>query len=185
MAYWTKKYVTILTRATHWMTYYWGLHVAWLALILTVLIYFKRVYWKCLNPNCNGNRRDKVALRTTCIKNVKFKIINRLSLSVCRILLHSKNLNWAAQNPRLGRMRPTGCGLDIPDVDKTVTVLLPRHEMSWMSWIHKIVAVWLHHLEEVNCPLVFTLGMVLILQCTVLAKYLYYAIGVCCFDHYF
>jgi len=25
--------------------------------------------------NCNGNRRDKVALRTTCIKNVKSKII--------------------------------------------------------------------------------------------------------------
>jgi len=28
-----------------------------------------------MNPNCCGNRRDKVALRTTCIKNVKFKII--------------------------------------------------------------------------------------------------------------
>jgi len=27
------------------------------------------------NPNCSGNTRDKVALRTTCIKNVKFKII--------------------------------------------------------------------------------------------------------------
>jgi len=26
-------------------------------------------------PNCNDNRRNKVALRTTCIKNVKFKII--------------------------------------------------------------------------------------------------------------
>jgi len=25
--------------------------------------------------NCNGNRRNKVSLRTTCIKNVKFKII--------------------------------------------------------------------------------------------------------------
>jgi len=25
--------------------------------------------------NCNGNRHDKVALRTTCIKNIKFKII--------------------------------------------------------------------------------------------------------------
>jgi len=32
-------------------------------------------------------RRDKVALRTTCIKNVKFKIIKKDRLSVCRILL--------------------------------------------------------------------------------------------------
>jgi len=28
---------------------------------------------KVCEPNCNGNKRDKVALRTTCIKNVKFK----------------------------------------------------------------------------------------------------------------
>jgi len=38
--------------------------------------------WKCSNPNCNGNRRDKVALRTTCIKNVKFKIIE--TRTVCQ-----------------------------------------------------------------------------------------------------
>jgi len=25
------------------------------------------MYWKRSNPNCNGNRRDKVTLRTTCI----------------------------------------------------------------------------------------------------------------------
>jgi len=30
---------------------------------------------KASNPNCHGKRRNKVALRTTCIKNVKFKII--------------------------------------------------------------------------------------------------------------
>jgi len=26
------------------------------------------MYWKRSNPNCNGNRRDKVVPRTTCIK---------------------------------------------------------------------------------------------------------------------
>jgi len=30
---------------------------------------------KRLNPNCNGNRRDKVALKTTFFKHVKFKNI--------------------------------------------------------------------------------------------------------------
>jgi len=27
------------------------------------------------NPNCNSNRRDKVALRTICNKNINFNII--------------------------------------------------------------------------------------------------------------
>jgi len=27
-----------------------------------------------LNPNCNGNRLDKVALRTTCIKMSNWKL---------------------------------------------------------------------------------------------------------------
>jgi len=31
------------------------------------------IYWKRSNPNCNG-RRDKVALRTTYIKNFKSKV---------------------------------------------------------------------------------------------------------------
>ena len=31
--------------------------------------------WKRSNPNCNGKRRDKVALKTTCVQNVKLKII--------------------------------------------------------------------------------------------------------------
>jgi len=33
------------------------------------------MYKKRSNPSCSGNRCDKVALKTTCIKNVKFKII--------------------------------------------------------------------------------------------------------------
>jgi len=32
------------------------------------------MYWKHLNPNCNGNRRDKVALRTTCNKDFQSKL---------------------------------------------------------------------------------------------------------------
>ena len=42
---------------------------------LSKLILLKLMYWKRSNPNCNGNRCDKVALKTTCIKNVEFKII--------------------------------------------------------------------------------------------------------------
>ena len=34
MAYWAKNYVTVLARAAHWMTYYWGPHIEWLILIL-------------------------------------------------------------------------------------------------------------------------------------------------------
>jgi len=32
---------------------------------------------KSSNPNCIGNRRDKVALKTTCITNVKFKMLRK------------------------------------------------------------------------------------------------------------
>ena len=36
-----------------------------------------------MNPNCNDNRCDNVALKTTCIKNEKFKFIkNKERLSV-------------------------------------------------------------------------------------------------------
>jgi len=44
-----------------------------------------------------GNRRDKVALRTTCIKNVKFKIIKiRTSCQYAGYLKLQRKLNWAA-----------------------------------------------------------------------------------------
>jgi len=66
-----------------------------------------------LNSNCNDNRRDKVALKTTCIKNVKFKIIKTRNVSLQDTFHYSENLIWAAQNPRLGRMRPGGRGLDV------------------------------------------------------------------------
>ena len=64
--------------------------------------------------NCNDNRRDKLALRTTCIKNVKFNYQNKERLSVCRILLLQRK-------PQLGRTKPstgphTGLGLDIADL---------------------------------------------------------------------
>jgi len=55
---------------------------------------------KC-EPNCNGNRRDKVFLRTTCIKNVKFKIIEiRTGCQYVGYFYYSQNLNWAACGPR-------------------------------------------------------------------------------------
>jgi len=55
-----------------------------------------------------------VALRTTCIKNVKFKITKiRKGWQYVGYFYYSENLNRAAQNLRLGRMRPDGRGLDI------------------------------------------------------------------------
>jgi len=39
-----------------------------------------------------------MALRTTCIKNVKFKIIKiRTGCEYVRYFYHSENLNWAAK----------------------------------------------------------------------------------------
>jgi len=56
-----------------------------------------------------------VALKTTSIKNVKFKIIK--IRTGCQYMgyfyYYSEKLNWAAQNLRLGHMRPVGRGLDI------------------------------------------------------------------------
>jgi len=55
-----------------------------------------------LNPNCNGDRVDKVALRTTCIKNVKFKIIKvRTGCQYVGYFFCSENLNWASCGPRV------------------------------------------------------------------------------------
>ena len=53
--------------------------------------------------NCNDNRRDKLALRTTSIKNVKFKIIKtRTSCQYVWYFYYSVYLNWTAQNPQPG-----------------------------------------------------------------------------------
>jgi len=51
------------------------------------------------NPNCNGNRHDNVALKTTYIKNVKFKII-KMKTSYQHIRYFSYS-----ENHRLGLMR--------------------------------------------------------------------------------
>jgi len=49
-----------------------------------------------------------MALRTTCIKDVKLKTITiRTSCQYADYFYYSEKLNWAAQNLRLGR------GLDI------------------------------------------------------------------------
>jgi len=57
------------------------------------------MYRKRPNPNCHGKRRNKVALWTTCIKNIKFKIIKiRTGCEYVRYFYHSENLNWTAKN---------------------------------------------------------------------------------------
>jgi len=61
------------------------------------------MYWKRSHPNCNGNRRDKVALRTTCTKNDKFTIIKiRTGCQFAGYFCYSKNQNWAACGPLVG-----------------------------------------------------------------------------------
>jgi len=58
----------------------------------------------------------KVVLRTTCNKNVKFKILKtRTSCQYIGYVFYSENLNWAAQNLRLGRK------LDIAGFDVFIT----------------------------------------------------------------
>ena len=55
------------------------------------------------NPNCNGDRLDKAALRTACIKNVKFKIIIiRTGCQYAGYFYYSEKLNWAVCGPRVG-----------------------------------------------------------------------------------
>jgi len=65
-----------------------------------------------------------MALKTTCIKNIIFKIIK--IKTVCQYIgnfYYCENLKWAAQNLQLGHMRtrPMGRGLDIAALDKAVS----------------------------------------------------------------
>jgi len=72
----------------------------------------------CSNCNSNGNRRNKVSLRTICIKNVKFKIVKiRTGCQNIGCFYYSESLHWAAQNSRLGR------GLDIAGLNQTNKLL--------------------------------------------------------------
>jgi len=94
------------------------------------------------NPNCYGNRLDKVALRTTCIKNVKLKFIKiRTGCQYVGYFHCSWNLNWVAQNLWLGRMARR---LDTAELDNSlhcflVTCLLESCA-GWVDprrlWVH-------------------------------------------------
>ena len=100
MAYWTANCVAISTKAAYWVIYQWGPHIEWLALISANSILLTLMYWMRSNPNCNGNRRVKVALRTASIKNVIQNYQRKNWLSVGRILsLQPK--------PKLGRTKPS------------------------------------------------------------------------------
>jgi len=55
------------------------------------------MYWKRSTPIRNVNRRDKLVLRTTCIKYIKFKIIKtRAGYEWVEYFYYSENLDWAA-----------------------------------------------------------------------------------------
>jgi len=54
---------------------------------------------KGFDANCNGNRHNEVALRTTCIKSFKLKTIKlRTGCQYIGYFHYSENLNWATQN---------------------------------------------------------------------------------------
>jgi len=64
-------------------------------------------YLQCLQTWQSGTEE------TTCIKNVKFKVIKiTTGCQYVGYFYYSENLNWPAQNLRLGR------GLDIAELNK-------------------------------------------------------------------
>jgi len=50
-------------------------------------------------PNCSGNRRDKGALRTTCIKMSNSRLSKQGQVGP------HKTLDWVACGPRVGHRR--------------------------------------------------------------------------------
>jgi len=71
--------------------------------------------WKSPSPQY---RRDKVAVRTTCIKNINLRLSKyELVVSVSAIYTTVKTY-WSAQILQLGCMWPEGRGLDIAGSDK-------------------------------------------------------------------
>jgi len=57
---------------------------------------------KAFESYSKGNRRDEVALRTACNKNIKFRIIKIRTSCHGGYFYYSENLNWAACCPRVG-----------------------------------------------------------------------------------
>ena len=68
----------------------------------------------------------KMALRTNCIENVKLKIIKIMTgCQYVGYFYNSENLNWAAQNLRLGR------GLDIAALNTPLLATLQRNNRNF------------------------------------------------------
>jgi len=69
---------------------------------------------KSFTPRRQWTYGNLPACSTDCIKNVKFKVITiRTGCHYVGCLCYSENLNWAAENCRLDRMRPASRRLDI------------------------------------------------------------------------
>jgi len=106
------------------------------------------MYWKRSNPNCNGNRRGKVALRPPALKFQIEDYENKDRLSVCRIFSLQRT-------PKPGRTKPsTGPGLDIAGLDTGATmdperrrpIIWARVILRWKviengMFIHEIVDI--------------------------------------------
>ena len=123
----------ILMRTAHWMTYFD---------LSKLNLAFKVIYWKRSNPNCNGNRRDKVALRTT---SIIFKIIKiRTDCRYVAYFCHSENLNWAAQKSSPGSHEARGSGLDTADVTRRL------HSFSNQSYAAAVSNTFLVKMSSVT-----------------------------------
>jgi len=90
--------------------------------------------WKRSNPNCNGNRRDKVALRNTCIKKCQIQYYqNKDRLSVFRILLLQRKPQLSRTNPSTGPHAARG--LDIPSLEHAATVVRNLDPQSYCLFV--------------------------------------------------
>ena len=124
--------IDILMRAAHWMAYF---DVSKLNLVYTNVM-------KAFKSKMQWCRRDTVVLRTTCVKNVKFKIIKKDRLSIFGILSPQRK-------PQLGRTKPlTGPhaarGLDIAGQDKLI--------QTWANY--GPLNSWTQHIELVKIILI-------------------------------
>jgi len=87
--------------------------------------------WAYGNLPASSYRRDKVALRNTYIKNIKFKIIKvKTGCQYVGYLHNSENLNWAACGPRvrhgadlLQQLRDNYCHFILREVSQSIILL--------------------------------------------------------------
>ena len=89
-------------------------------LTLPNYIKLKLMYWKRSDPNCSGQSMMKRHWWPPASKMSNSRLLRRTGCQYVGYFYYSDNLNWAARNLRLGRMRPEGCGLDIAGLNHSI-----------------------------------------------------------------